>query len=74
MEIRKIITGYNRLINKNVETEELARNRMGKCISCKEVRTLISTKDNKVLYCNICKCILQAKIRAVNEMCPINKW
>lgn len=72
-----IIEGHvNKAISKTIladsEVELLASERLLICTGCKD------TAGNKCLNdtdrCCRCGCDMQAKTRALNAKCPINKW
>ena len=68
-------------MDKSEVTEDLAKQRALHCLECVELKKgglLSMVKDDlkeiEGYYCNICKCPLCAKLRSINETCPINKW
>lgn len=81
MKINNILQGWANFIDKSEVTEELAVLRASKCSDCpnaKSGKLLAFIKDDLTeiqgAYCSICKCPLSAKVRSINEKCPIDKW
>lgn len=81
MKINNILQGWANFIDKSEVTEELAFFRANKCSDCpnaKKGKLLAFIKDDlkevQGAYCSICKCPLSAKVRSINEKCPIDKW
>jgi hypothetical protein len=81
MKIENILSGWENFISKNEVTEELARERATHCAGCPNLKRgmlLAFIKDDlkeiEGHYCKICKCPLSAKLRSINEECPIQKW
>jgi hypothetical protein len=81
MSVNKILKGWKNFIVKSEVTEELAVQRALNCVDCVELKKggLLSflnddLKEIQGHYCNICKCPLSAKLRSLNEKCPLNKF
>lgn len=81
MKISNILNGWQNFLSKSEVTEQLAKERAGKCKECKHSKHGDLTafiKDELIeiqgSYCNLCKCPLSAKIRSEKETCPIQKW
>ena len=81
MNVKNILNGWQNFISKSEVTETLAGQRALSCVSCVELKKggLLSfindeLKEVQGHYCNICKCPLSAKLRSLNEACPLNKW
>jgi hypothetical protein len=81
MKNSKILNGWQNFLSKSEVTEQLAKERAGKCKECEHARHGALTafiKDELTeiqgSYCNLCKCPLSAKIRSEKEKCPIQKW
>ncbi len=74
--VKSIITGFSNLIVKNKDVEVIANRRFAICISCgdKKVIGKVSGINEPIMYCNICKCYLSAKVRSLEENCPLKKW
>lgn len=72
--IKNIVEGYKNTIFKNKEIEELAKSRLQHCINCKHNK-VVGIKNTKLLsYCDLCKCVITAAIRAKDKKCKLNKW
>jgi len=81
MNVKNILNGWQNFIDKSEVTETLAVQRALNCVDCVELKKggLLSfmnddLKEIQGHYCNICKCPLSAKLRSLNEVCPLNKW
>jgi hypothetical protein len=48
-------------------TKNIANARYSICKSCDKFIPVIKT-------CNVCRCIMPAKIRLADYSCPLNKW
>lgn len=64
-KLKSIYDGWKHLIWKDAETEKVANERALICAHCKR---------NKHEFCKECGCYLPAKIRSIDEKCPIAKW
>lgn len=73
-KIINILNGYTNLLFKNEEVEGIAINRQLICNACPSRTTLAVVSNTILSYCKICKCPLSAKVRSVNEVCPLHKW
>lgn len=80
-KLKNILNGFYNLSKKDEVVEDLAEQRAKHCVSCvelKEGRLLNLIKDDLVEikghYCGLCFCALSAKIRSINESCPLKKW
>ena len=81
LEISNILDGWRNFMDKTEVKEKLALQRAKKCLNCTHNKKGILTafikdsiKEVEGNYCNLCKCPLSAKIRSINEKCPINEW
>lgn len=81
MRISNILNGWVNFIDKSEVTEKIAEERAAICVTCpelKEGKLLALIKDDlkeiEGQYCALCYCPASAKIRSVNESCPLNKW
>lgn len=81
MNLKNILNGWENFIEKSEVTESKAQERATHCSVCPNLKKgLLSAFINDKLteiqgtYCNKCKCPTSAKIRSINETCPINKW
>jgi len=76
------LTGWKNYIITNINTEEIAIKRAKECSDCSYaylnniIKMMVVDKihDIEGYYCSKCSCPLSAKIRSVNEKCPIGKW
>lgn len=80
-KIKNIISGWEKFIFKSEVTENMAIERAEFCAICPhnkhgKLSAFINDEIQQVKgnYCDICTCPLSAKIRSINEKCPINKW
>ena len=64
-KLKSIYDGWKHLIWPDAETERIAKERAVMCADC---------KHSKLSWCNQCGCYIPAKIRSLNEKCPIAKW
>jgi hypothetical protein len=64
-KLNNIIEGWKNVIFPNKEVEKIAYERAIICANCDK---------NKLNICSECGCPLVAKLRSINEKCPINKW
>lgn len=78
-KVFNIINGWKNLFLL-LETD-LAKERARSCTSCDEARSGTFEKfigdqiiEIQGLKCRKCGCPLSAKLRSVNEKCPLNKW
>jgi len=81
--LSNIIAGWTNLMINNPVAEEVAMKRANICAQCPSAQLMggVSTIiiDNKTtqvrgLKCSECGCPLSAKIRAMNDYCPLSKW
>ena len=85
-KISNILNGWENFIEKSEVTEVIAKKRASKCNNCsfkkysKTIKAfvkddLIEVEGYVCLKCpSLIKCPLSAKIRSVNETCPLNLW
>ena len=81
IKIKNILNGWGNFIEKSEVTETLAESRAkicATCFECKEGKLLALIKDDlkevEGHYCALCYCPISAKIRSINERCPLSKW
>lgn len=80
ISVPNILDGWKNFIDKSDVSESLAKKRAEKCGSCNEAKKsiLVFFKDElqeiEGYKCNQCQCPLSAKVRSINEKCPIGKW
>lgn len=67
--LANIIEGNLHLIFKDEKVEALAKERAEVCLDCEHRQKHILGQ-----VCGRCMCLLNAKTRAVNEVCPAKKW
>jgi hypothetical protein len=81
--LSNIIAGWTNLIIDNPVVEEVAMKRANICAGCPSAEIMggVSTiiVDNKTtqvrgMKCNECGCPLSAKVRAMNDYCPLGLW
>lgn len=83
-KFRQIIEGFTNYTFSSETIEEMAKVRAKKCASCQEANPKFifqKFKDNVLtdiegMGCNLCRCLLSAKVRSVMEKCPHpdKKW
>ena len=64
-KLRSIYDGWKHLIWKDPEVEKIAKERAKVCADC---------GLNRNGFCKQCGCYLSAKIRSIEEKCPLDKW
>ena len=69
-KFKNIIKGFTNFLKAKAdvadeEVEELAKLRYSQCMRCPE---------KKGENCGACGCVLGAKVRVLEESCPLNKW
>jgi len=69
MKINNIINGWKNVIIKDEDIEELAKTRIQVCNNCPN-----KMKQLGLDVCGLCHCPLMAKVRSLDEVCPIKKW
>lgn len=65
-KLESIISGWKNLLYRDPSVEVIAIERAKKCASCNNLGALG--------FCSICSCYVPAKVRSLNEKCPINEW
>jgi hypothetical protein len=80
-QISNILEGWTNFMVKSEVTEHLAGERAKHCSVCPHAkdRMLLSflndeLKEIQGMGCNICGCPISAKIRSINEKCPLGLW
>lgn len=81
---KDIVDGFSYLVIKDTEVEKVATKRAETCAGCRFAeyignhKTTITVKDKlhtyKSMKCGVCGCALAAKVRAMEDNCPLNKW
>jgi len=61
----RIFKGWRKMITN--AKDNFAKDRLKVCNKCPEKNKLTGT-------CNICGCLLKAKVKVIEEYCPMNKW
>lgn len=69
-----IIQGYSNLVFKNEEVEKVAKARYDVCLACPNKKPLIVINNVQHYICEICTCPIDAKVRALDEVCPKGNW
>lgn len=81
--LRAIVSGFKNYNFPTPAMETLAKERARICADCKEANpdhpfsNLLEdnrTVEIKGLGCNICHCLLSAKVRQLYDGCPLEKW
>lgn len=67
MKIKNIIEGWYRRLFKPLNEHE--QRRLQICEACDD-----KTKVVNGYVCSHCGCFIKAKVRAKDEVCPLNKW
>lgn len=82
-KLQHIVNGWTNLIIEDPVAEEIALRRASICASCpfaEEVGGLSMiavdnrTKQIRGMKCGKCGCPLSAKVRSLNDHCPIGQW
>ena len=66
-KLKNIYNGWKNFIFPDEETEKIAKERAVECAGCKYL-------SSRFTVCKLCKCYIPAKIRVLDEQCPIKKW
>jgi hypothetical protein len=82
LNFRNIVDGFSNLAFPSEEVEKLAKSRAEICAACPfAVKTGVysvvvdnRTKQIQGMKCDRCGCNLSAKVRSVNDTCPLGKW
>jgi hypothetical protein len=79
-----IVDGFSYLIMTDPKVEEVAKERASICAKCPHASYIAGHKNTvvveqkeytyKSMKCNACECALAAKVRAMDNHCPLNKW
>jgi len=82
--LENIVAGWSNLIFGDPAVEQLAIKRAKICAECPSAQFsggiyYLTTMDQKTkqvrgLRCGECGCALSAKVRAVDDRCPLGKW
>jgi hypothetical protein len=70
--IDNIVDGFNNLMFKSPEIEELAMKRAKVCAICKQNQAVIENGGKE--WCLMCGCYIPAKIRSRVERCEGGLW
>ena len=65
-KLEEIISGWKNYVFKNPAMEEIAKQRVRKCLECDKLK--------KNYTCRICGCYIPAKTRSERSKCPEKKW
>lgn len=82
INFKNIIDGFSNLAFPNEEVEKIATARAEICAACPSavkmgVYSVIADNRTKVIQgmkCDECGCNLSAKVRSINDTCPLRKW
>lgn len=69
-----IVQGYTNLIFKDEIIEKMALARLEVCTPCKFRKVQVIIAGVEYSTCTKCKCPLDAKVRAPDEVCPKGDW
>ena len=82
-KLNAIVTGFLNYNFPNESIEKIAKDRAKICAECVHAnpehpfKLLLddqTTQDINGLGCDICHCLLSAKVRQLFEGCPLKKW
>lgn len=80
-KISNILNGWQNFIDKSEVSEKLAKDRAEYCSVCPKAKKGMLTAfindsltEIKGMYCDVCMCPLSAKIRSIDEKCPLELW
>lgn len=65
-----IAAGWKNLVWPDKEVEKVARERAEICAKC----PLLVSMAGKGICCYKCGCVIAAKVRSLDESCPVGKW
>lgn len=81
--LRAIVTGFKNVTFPSESFEKLAKERSKVCAACPHARPdhpfkkLLPnglTEEIKGMGCNLCGCLLSAKVRQILHSCPDGRW
>ncbi len=64
-QLKNMLNGWKNVVITDSEVEALAQQRSEICLGC---------PHKKKITCGLCGCPLKAKLRAVDETCPDQRW
>jgi hypothetical protein len=82
-KLKAILSGLTNFYFPTKAIEKIAKDRAVICSKCEHAnpehpfKLLLednSTQEIKGMGCNICHCLLSAKVRQLLEPCPLKKW
>lgn len=68
-KVKNIISGWKHVIKKDVDVEAIATTRLDICNQCPKKVNMLG-----IDVCGDCHCPLIAKVRSLDEVCPLSKW
>jgi len=82
INLSNIVSGFANLAFPDQEVEKLAMQRADICARCpfaQKTGVYSVVKDSRTIQiqgmkCNQCGCNLSAKVRSINDTCPVGKW
>jgi hypothetical protein len=84
LKYNDIVDGFSYLITADDRVEEIAKQRARICSGCPQAKyinkkittVLVNGKSHsyKAMKCDQCGCALAAKLRSLNDYCPIGLW
>lgn len=73
-KVSNIIEGTTKFIFNIDSDDTIIKDRLTMCSNCPNKNPLVKIGNSTLYNCNLCKCIIQSKVRVKEEHCPINKW
>jgi len=73
VKIGNILEGWKNLIWANPQVEKIAKTRLEICGECPK-RSNYPQETTLKSTCTECGCIIEAKTRSINSVCPLGKW
>ena len=80
--LKNIVAGFSNLIGNDPEIQKLATERAEICAKCpfavkSGIYSIVvdnKTKNIQGMKCGKCGCNLSAKVRSIQDTCPLGKW
>lgn len=84
LKYNDIVDGFSYLVMTDPKVEQIAKERAAICSECPQATyigkhkstVVVNNKQHsyKSMKCKVCGCALAAKVRAMNDSCPIGLW
>lgn len=84
IKYKNIVDGFSYLIVPDTEVEKVAKKRAEICARCPHAKFITGTPKTimvndktitfKAMQCGVCGCALAAKVRSMDDFCPIRLW